>query len=46
MKSHTEYLAFNVPSRVGFINITAQCEEAVRKSGVREGLLLWTLSHP
>ena len=45
MKSHTEYLAFNVPSRVGFINITPQCEEAVRKSGVREGLLLCNAMH-
>lgn len=40
MKSHTEYLTFTVPARMGFVNITAQCEDAVRKSGVREGLLL------
>jgi secondary thiamine-phosphate synthase enzyme len=45
MKSHTEYLTFNVPGRVGFVNITAQCEEAVRKSGVAEGLLLCNAMH-
>jgi len=45
MKSHTEYLTFNVPSRVGFVNITPQCEEAVRMSGVREGLLLCNAMH-
>jgi secondary thiamine-phosphate synthase enzyme len=45
MKSHTEYLTFNVPSRVGFINITSRCEQAVRASGVREGLLLCNAMH-
>ena len=45
MKSHTEYLTFNLPSRVGFVNVTPQCEEAVRKSGVREGLLLCNAMH-
>jgi secondary thiamine-phosphate synthase enzyme len=45
MKSHTEYLTFNVPARVGFMNITEQCEQAVRKSGVQEGLLLANAMH-
>ena len=45
MKSHTEYLTFNVPARMGFVNITPQCEEAVRKSGVTEGLLLCNAMH-
>ncbi len=45
MKSHTEYLTFNIPSRVGFMNITEQCEAAVRKSGVQEGLLLANAMH-
>ena len=40
MKSHTEYLTFNVPSKMAFVNITPQVEEAVRKSGVQEGLVL------
>ena len=40
MKSLTEYLTFNLPARMAFENITPQVEEAVRKSGVREGLVL------
>ncbi len=40
MKSHTEYLTFHLPTRVGFINITPQIEEIVRQSGVAEGLVL------
>ena len=40
MKSHTEYLTMNVPSTMGFINITPQVEDAIRKSGVQEGLVL------
>ncbi len=45
MKSHTEYLTFNVPSRVGFVNITDRLEAAVRASGVKEGLLLCNAMH-
>ena len=45
MKSQTEYLTFNLPGRVGFVNITEQVEEAVRKSGVQEGLVLCNAMH-
>ena len=45
MKSHTEYLTFNVPARMGFVNITGECEAAVRKSGVQEGMLLCNAMH-
>jgi len=45
MKSHTEYLTFNVPARMDFVNITRQVEEALRKSGVREGLVLCNAMH-
>jgi secondary thiamine-phosphate synthase enzyme len=45
MKSHTEHLTFHVPARVGFVNITPQVEEAVRKSAVREGLCLVNAMH-
>ena len=45
MKSHTEYLTFNIPARMGFENITPQVEEIVRKSGVREGLVLCNAMH-
>ena len=45
MKSHTEYLTFTVPARMDFVNITPQVEEAVRKSGVTEGLCLVNAMH-
>lgn len=45
MKSHTEYLTFNVPARMGFVNITDAVEAAVQKSGVREGLVLCNAMH-
>ncbi len=45
MKSHTEYLTFNIPTRVGFVNITPQVEEALRKSGISEGLALVNAMH-
>ena len=38
MKSHTRYLTLRLPRRLDFRNITPQVEEAVRESGVREGL--------
>ena len=40
MKSYRKELYFNLPARRGFINITPQVEEAVRASGVTEGLVL------
>lgn len=45
MTSHTEYLTLNLPSRVGFENLTPQVEAAVQKSGVREGLVLVNAMH-
>jgi secondary thiamine-phosphate synthase enzyme len=45
MKAHTEYLTFNVPARMDFVNITQQVEAAVRKSGVQEGLCLVNAMH-
>jgi secondary thiamine-phosphate synthase enzyme len=45
MKSQTEYLTFNIPSRMGFENITSKVEEVVRKSGVTEGLVLCNAMH-
>jgi secondary thiamine-phosphate synthase enzyme len=45
MKSHREELWFNVPSRREYINITPRVEEALGKSGVREGLCLVNAMH-
>lgn len=45
MKSYREELWFEVKSRRGFVNITPQVEQAVRKSGVQEGLVLVNAMH-
>ena len=45
MNSLTEYLTFNIPERMGFLNITPQVEEVVRQSGVLEGLMLCNAMH-
>jgi secondary thiamine-phosphate synthase enzyme len=45
MKSATEYLTFNIPERMDFVNITPKVEEIVRKSGVKEGLCLVNAMH-
>ena len=45
MKSHTDYLTFNVPARMDFVNITREVEAAVKKSGVQEGLCLVNAMH-
>lgn len=46
MKSHTEYLTFHLPVRMGFVNITPKIEEILQKSKIREGILLCNPSHP
>jgi len=45
MKTYRKELWFNVPHRRGFINLTAQVEDAVRESGVLEGLALVNAMH-
>ena len=40
MKSYRKELWFHIPSRRGFANVTAQVEEAVRESGIKEGMVL------
>lgn len=40
MKSYRKELFFNLPARRGLVNITAQVNEALRESGIREGLVL------
>lgn len=45
MKSLTEHLWFEVPSRRGFVNLTDTIEGLVRKSGVQEGLCLVNAMH-
>ena len=45
MKSHTEYLTLNIPSKMAFRNITLEVQGAVNKSGVKEGLVLINTMH-
>jgi secondary thiamine-phosphate synthase enzyme len=45
MRSLTRYLVFNVPARMDFVNITEEVQEAVRESGVAEGLCLVNAMH-
>jgi secondary thiamine-phosphate synthase enzyme len=45
MKALTEYLTFNLPHRMAFENITEQVAEAVRRSGVDQGLALVNAMH-
>jgi secondary thiamine-phosphate synthase enzyme len=45
MKSHTKYLTFNVPTRMDFVHITPQVQDAVAESNVREGLCLVNAMH-
>ena len=45
MKVHTQELIFNTQNRQEFINITERVEEAVSKSGIKEGLCLVNPMH-
>ena len=45
MKSFTNYLTFNIPARMDFVNITSQVAECVGDSGVKEGLCLVNAMH-
>jgi len=45
VRSLTRYLTMNVPARMEFVNITERVREAVRESGVREGLCLVNAMH-
>jgi len=45
MKAYTEYLWFNTRRRREYVHITPEVEEIVRKSGVREGMVLVSAMH-
>ncbi|MBN1556539.1 MAG: YjbQ family protein [Lentisphaerae bacterium] len=45
MKTYRKELWFKIPSRRGFVNITAEAEACLRESGIREGLLLCNAMH-
>jgi len=45
VKSHTEYLTFEIPKRMELVNITERVREELRKSGIQEGLCLVNPMH-
>src|SRR3989338_4180952 len=45
MKSYTEHLWFNTSKRIEFVNITDKVEQAVKKSGIKEGIVLVNAMH-
>ncbi|MHC4922604.1 MAG: secondary thiamine-phosphate synthase enzyme YjbQ [Planctomycetota bacterium] len=45
MKSHRQELWFEVPERMGFVNITPEVEQELSTSGVQEGLCLVNAMH-
>ena len=45
MKSFRKELWFNLPARLGFVNITAQVEACLQESGIMEGLSLISAMH-
>ncbi len=45
MKSYRKELWFEVPARLGFVNITSQVEDCLKQSGIKEGLLLCNAMH-
>ena len=45
MKSYRKELMFHTDTRRAYINITAQVQEAINKSGIQEGLCLVNAMH-
>ena len=45
MKSFTDYMTMDVPSKMAFVNITSRVADAVKKSGVKEGMVLVNAMH-
>ncbi len=45
MKHHREIFSINLPKRTGFLNITPRVRECLKRSGIRNGLLLCNSLH-
>ena len=45
MKAHTEYLTFRTKRQREYLNITREVETALKKSGIREGMILVSAMH-
>jgi len=45
MKTHTDYLFMNTKKQKEIVNITEEVRESVKKSGVKEGMVLVSAMH-
>jgi len=45
MKIHTEYLTFHTKTKRAYVHITPQVESAVKKSGIKDGMVLVSAMH-
>jgi secondary thiamine-phosphate synthase enzyme len=45
MKFHTEYRTFRTGKHREYLNMTPQVEDALRKSGIKEGMILVSAMH-
>jgi secondary thiamine-phosphate synthase enzyme len=45
MKSHTEYITINTEKEKEIVNITRKVQDAINKSGVKEGIVLVNSMH-
>jgi secondary thiamine-phosphate synthase enzyme len=45
MKFHTEYLTFKTKRHRDYINITREVQAALKKSGIRDGMILVSAMH-
>lgn len=45
MNNYRKELVFHLPARRGFVNVTSQVAQAVKESGIQEGLVLVNAMH-
>mgnify|MGYP006289267809 CR=1 FL=1 len=45
MKSYRKELVFEIPTRRAFVNITANVDDCIEQSGIKDGLLLCNTMH-
>jgi secondary thiamine-phosphate synthase enzyme len=45
MRSYRKVIEVNIPSRMAFLNITGQVQDALKDSGIKEGLALVNAMH-
>lgn len=45
MKSHTEYLVLHTKTKRAYIHLTPQVESILKKSGIKEGMVLVSAMH-